>query len=136
MTDVAEFLMKHYYSHYNGREPNIVPTIEQLEGGIDVAEKAGIIEVVREGNKITACALFVTLTDETYKNIDKLNIRDVEVIKAMLPERGHNVHFLLLASLNPKEIVPGYKRIAKRLGAKTVSWYSPDFSRVHKKRMV
>jgi len=128
MKDIGEYLMKNYYAKYKGCLMDIVPTEEQLELMLDVC--AGNTIVIRNA-EIEGVGIYLTLTDETFKEIEKHDITDVNELSRMLKERGTNFHFVLLAANGIKTIMLGIEE-AKRRKPKTISWWSPDRKQLHK----
>jgi len=129
MSDIAEFLITHYYSKYKGERKDIVPTLEQIEQGI--ANHPDKFVIVAD-EKIRGVALFLTLSDETYKTLETFDITQVDVLKILLTEFGSNVHFVLLCADGVKTIVRGIKEVKRRVNPKTISWWNPDLSILHK----
>ena len=80
-------------------------------------------------------AVYVTLSDDTYARLEQLDIRNIEIIKALTLENGLNIHFLLLASDSYKTIMIGLRRVIKKHNPRTISWWEPDFSYLHKYNM-
>lgn len=128
MTRVAEFLMKNYYGRYRGTRPDIVPTDEQIDNAIkNHAEKF----VVIEDKEIKGVGVFLTLSDETFSKLHELDISKTEVITELIPEHGPNVHFILLSADGIKTILTGLRMVVDRLNPKTVSWWNPEFKKLH-----
>ncbi|RTK93056.1 hypothetical protein EKI60_06480 [Candidatus Saccharibacteria bacterium] len=129
MTEVAQYLMDSYYSRYKGSRNDVIPTPDQLEAGIRACPDK--VVVVKEGH-IKGVAIFLLLTDESYKNLDKVDITQVDVLLRLIPENGKNMHFILLAADSVKTILRGLRTTINKVRPKTVSWWSPDFSKLHR----
>ena len=123
---IADYLMKNYYP----RCPEaLVPTKEQINQAIlNHPEK---IIIVRDKG-IVGIAIFLTLSDSTYSQLERYDLRDVEVIKELCLETGNNLHFVLLTADSFKTIRLGLKRLIKNLRPKTVSWWNPEFNKLHR----
>ncbi len=120
MTDVAQFLMERY-------KP--IPSVEVLEQAIFNHYDKFI--VVRE-KEIKGVAIYLLLTDESYEHLDTIDITNVEVVITLLGEKGRNLHFILLAASDMKTILTGLRQAVKLIKPKTVSWWDPTMSRLHK----
>jgi len=130
---IAKYLMENYYSHYKGDRPDIVPTYEQLlHGFINYSEKFIIILDNETDQNILGCAIFLTLEDDTFLNIEHININDVGVLTELLKENGPNIHFVLLAASGRNVIRRGIELIKEMKHPKTISWWSPDLKHLHR----
>jgi hypothetical protein len=130
---VAKYLFENYYSHYKGDRPDIVPTYEQLlQGFINHSEKFIIILDNEVDENIMGCAVFLTLEDDTYYNIEQINLNEVGVLTELLKENGPNIHFVLLAATGRQVIRRGIELIKQMKHPKTISWWSPDLSKLHR----
>ena len=132
MKEVATFLMEHYYSHYDGPRKDIVPTEEQLLRALQVHWDKVI--VIRKYNEVKGVAIFLTLTDETYENIEKYDIEHLHLLAGLLKEQGDNLHFILLASVDIK-VVNMVRKAIRGLNPRSVSWWSPDHSRLYRRNL-
>ena len=123
---IADYLMKNYYP----RCPKaLVPTKEQINQAI-LNHPEKIIIVRNKG--IVCIAIFLTLSDSTYSQLERYDLRDVEVIKELCLETGNNLHFVLCAADGFKSIRIGMRRLIKNLKPKTVSWWNPEFNKLHR----
>jgi hypothetical protein len=129
MSEIADFLMDNYYSKYRGEKAGVVPTLEQLEQSITNHPDKFVI--VRD-DKIKGVAVFLTLSDETYQKLESYDITQVDVVKMLLEEYGRNVHFVLLCADGKRTILAGMSQIRKKLHPKSISWWNPDFTNLHK----
>lgn len=129
MSEIGDYLMTQYYSKYHGPRNDVVPTIEQLEQGITNHPDKFVI--VRD-DKIKGVAIFVTLCDETYAILQRIKIGDIEILKRLLREHGPNVHFILLCADGRKTILRGIDYVKRKVNPKTISWWNPDFTKLHK----
>ena len=76
--------------------------------------------------------VFLTLNDETYKRLEMIDIRRIDVLQALALEVGRNVHFVLLVAKDLKTIMRGLRQVIRDFKPKTVSWWNPSFSKLHK----
>ena len=129
MSRVAEYLMTNYYAHYRGSRKDIIPDSDTLRLGLDNHPEK--IIVVEDGD-IKGVAVFLTLTDRTYEDLENLDVTDVGIIKRLLSENGRNVHFILLAADSIGTILHGLRMTMRKIKPKTVSWFSPDMKVLHK----
>ena len=128
MTELAQYLMTNYYSKYKGNRLDVVPSLDELEIGLkNHPEKIVIIK----DKKIRGIGIFLTLTDESFDLLTGMDITNVEILKALIPEQGPHLHFVLLAADSLKTILLGLKQTLSRLNPKTVSWFEPDMSMLH-----
>lgn len=128
--DIADYLFENYYAHYKGNDDVVVPTVDQVNQAIELHPDKFI--VVRDAfDEICGIAVFVTLTDGTYDQLDQIDIRSVSNLAKLLQERGDNIHFLLLCATSAQVIMYGIRTIKEHLKPKTISWYSPDLSKFH-----
>src|ERR1041385_5387565 len=112
MTDIAQYLMDNYYAKYKGKRDDIIPTEEQLECGIKAAPEKFVIIKDKE---IKGVAIYLTLTDESYKKLEKVDITKMEVLLSLIPERGKNLHFILLAADSMRTILKGLRQTLKKM---------------------
>lgn len=123
---IAEYLLTHYYAHTNRLD--LIPTKEQINQAIlNHPEK---IVVIRRG-QIRGIAFFLTLTDETYNRLETLDITKIPMIQALALENGRNFHFVVLAADGYRTIKLGLRKIMK-LNPKTISWWNPSFTKLHR----
>lgn len=125
---IYDYLMKNYYAHYRGEIP-IEPTKEQVDAVLlHHPEKIIIVK----DKEIRGIGVFVTLTDETYKRIELLDIKRIDVLQALALENGNNVHFLLLCADSLRTILTGLHRVIDIHRPKTLSWWNPSFNKLHR----
>ena len=129
MKEIADYLLKNYYSKYKGPRKDIVPTKELLIKALDICREK-VIVIQQDG--IQGVGIYCTLSDETYSNITKLDIAEVEVLTEMLREKGHNVHFFLVAGSDVKNILLGIRIAKEKENAKTISWWNPSMTKLHR----
>lgn len=123
---ISQYLMREYYSKC--QDKSLVPTEEQINNAlINHPEKIIIVK----DKEIRGIGVFFTLTDETYKRIEMIDIKRIDVLQALALENGRNVHFVLLVAdcLNTILIM---KQRTKNLKPKTVSWWNPSFNKLHR----
>ena len=129
MTEVAEYLMANYYSHYTGSRPDIVPTPEVLEQGL--ANHPDKVLVIRD-DKIRGVAVYVTLSDETYQHLQDMDINRADILVTLLAEHGPNVHVLMFAADGLTTLLMARKEIKRRLNPKTISWWDPTITKLNR----
>lgn len=129
MSELSDFLINNYYSKYHGTRTDIIPTIEQIEEGF-IRHKDRFV-IVRD-DKIRGVAIFLSLSDETYAKLKEYDITKVDVLIRLFEEYGPNVHFVLLCADGTKTIMQGIKEVKKRVKPKTISWWNPDLTYLHK----
>jgi len=133
---VARFLLDNYYSHYKGDRNNIIPSFQEIVTGFNNRpDRFVIIYDNDEDQNIICCAIFLTLTDDTFINLEHIDISRVDVLNELMKENGPNIHFVLLATKGFKPIMAGIRMIKERLHPKTISWWSPDLTKLHRYNM-
>lgn len=123
MRTIAKYLIEHYYK----QSP---PDEELLAKALDLHQDK--VVVVHEGETIRGVAVFLTLTDETYKTIDSQKIQTVDVLSKLLQERGDNLHFILLTARGMSDILCGLRAVKAARHPKTISWWNPGMTHLHK----
>lgn len=129
MSEIAEYLMTHYYSKYTGPRTDVVPPADILERCLDNHKDK--LVVIRDEN-IKGVGIYVTLSDETCELLREMDVTRVDVLTRLLQDHGPNVHFILLAADGMKTILMGIQEVKRRLDPKTISWWDPDLKRLHK----
>ena len=129
MSGLAHYLINEYYSKYTGGRRDIVPTIEQIETAYETQKDRFVI--IRDEN-IKGVAVFLTLSDKTFEALERYDITRVDVLKVLLLEGGPNVHFVLLCADGVRTILTGMNEVKRRMNPKTISWWNPDFTKLHK----
>lgn len=124
---ISQYLLDNYYVHCKDR--SLVPTSDQITQAISKHPEKMI---VIKRKKILGIAFFLTLTDETYKRLELMDIKRMEVLQALVLENGRNIHFVILTADSFKTIRIGLRRLVKSLKPKTVSWWNPEFTKLHK----
>lgn len=129
MTELCDFLMTNYYAKYKGNRLDIVTTPEILEQALEICQDK---VVVVKDEAIKGVAIYLTLSDETYEKLGKLDISSIDVLSELLKEHGDNLHFVLLAADGFKTIMVGLRDIRKKSKPKTISWWEPNMTILHK----
>jgi hypothetical protein len=128
MDEIIDYLMNNYYNVWPGRKEDI-PTTDMIKAGlINHPEKFIIIR----DDKIKGVAIFLTLSDNTYNALGCIDIDNELALIQLFAEKGDNVHFLLLAADSQRTILRGVKEIKNRLHPKSISWWNPETTRLHK----
>ena len=123
----VDFLMENYYAK---APKDIIPTPDQLV--IALNEHPDKVVTLLIGGKIVGMAVFLKLTDKTYAHLEDYDLRNLATLKELVKQNGRNVHFVMVAGKHFNHIRLGIKTVIKEIKPKTVSWWSPDFSRLHK----
>lgn len=121
---LSRYLKENYYDKINHPV-----TEDQMIKMIDL-NKDKII-VVMEGEEIKGVAIFLTLTDETYARLDTLNFNKIEELSWLLAEKGNNLHFIVVVGSGIGTILKGIRK-TKLLKPKTISWFNPTMTKLHK----
>ena len=124
---ISQYLMREYYSHC--QDKSLVPTEDEINQALlNHPEKIIIVK----DKEIRGVGVFFTLTDETYKRVELLDIKRIDVLQALALENGKNIHFILLCADSLQTILTGLHRVIDIHRPKTVSWWNPSFSKLHK----
>ena len=126
--DIGEFLMVNYYSKYKGSRLDVVPTREQLEKAI--VNHGDKIVVVRD-DKIKGIGIFITISDKTYEELNKINITDFDILCQLVAEHGPHIHFVLICADGVKTILTGIDYVKNTFSPETISWWNPDLTKLH-----
>jgi hypothetical protein len=121
--------MDNYYS----KQSYPPPDEDQLYKALDLNQDK--VVVVHEGDQLLGVAVFLTLTDETFDNIASIDMLNVNTLSRLLQEKGENIHFIMVTTKGIKNILAGLRAVVRERNAKSVSWFSPDMSRLHKHRL-
>jgi hypothetical protein len=126
---IAKYLLENYYT----KQTSIVPTEFQIFQAYERHQDEFVIIFDNpEEKNILGCAVFLTLSDDTYLNIDRINMTDLAVLSHLVEERGPNIHFILLAADGIRTIMAGIKLVKEYYKPKTISWWNPDMTVLHK----
>ncbi len=129
MKEIAEYLQENYYTKYAGCPSHLIPDNETLVKALDIHRDK--VVVVRDGETILGVAVFLKLTDKSYDNLENTDISNQEVLGKLLQENGENLHFILVAGSSYENIRAGV-RMVKPMHPKTVSWWDPTNTHLHK----
>jgi len=130
MKEIAVYLLENYYAKYAGVQN--IPSEDLLIRALNLHQDKMV--VVHNNGVIEGVAIFLTLSDATYMDIDNQDITSVEMLSKLLQETGDNLHFILLTARGSKVIREGIKMV-KGLHPKTVSWWNPTMTQLHKYSM-
>lgn len=128
MTDVAKYLKENYYPRYAQAREH-VPDDKTLMTALEI--HASKVIVVYKGEAIAGVGIYLTLDDDTYEHIESFDMSRVDVLSRLLVQTGQNFHFVLLTADSSATIRTGL-RIAKALNPKSISWWNPEMTRLHK----
>lgn len=122
-------LSKYIYENYPGLKNKV--QYWQLLSLLDKNEDKVII--VKEGNVFKGAALYVRLTDDTFWKLHYgfIKIDNPQNIQQILNEKGENIHFLYLLADGIKTILKGLREVMIKENPKTISWFSPDMSKLN-----
>ena len=129
MNDIADYLMTHYYPHYKGTRLDVIPDMKTLLKGLN--NHPDKLMVIRN-DKIHGVAIYLTLSDKTYAQLEEYDINREDVLISLLQEHGPNVHVVLLAADGYNTMMVMKKEIINRVNPKTVSWWSEDLKKLHR----
>lgn len=129
MYEIADYLLKNYYPKYTGNRKEIIPERELLVKALKIY-KDKVIVIRKDG--IEGVGIYLTLNDETYSNIDKFDITEIAILSELLQEKGDNVHFILVAGSRVENMLLGINIVKKRERPKTISWWNPSMTKLHK----
>lgn len=129
MNAVASFLQKNYYTKYAGCPAHLIPDNETLVRALDIHKDK--LVVLKDGASIIGVAVFLKLTDESFDKIDDTDVGNEEILSRLLQENGSHLHFILVAGNGFENIRAGVRMI-KPMNPKSVSWWNPTNTRLHK----
>lgn len=128
MEDIADYLIENYFPRYTGH-----PLLAQMNRDVLI----NFLEIVKDNvvivkdDNIKGCAVFLTLTDDTYRALGCLDMYNVLAMQQLFYEQGDNIHFILLCADSYKTIMRGINKTKQRK-PKSISWWNPEMSRLHK----
>lgn len=130
---VAKYLLENYYVTYTGENVKCTPELSVL---IKALEKySDKFFVLWEEDEIRGVVLFLTLSDETYARIEEYNLYDVLILTELLEESGENYHFFMLTVKSLKDLLKGLWKFKRERKPKTMSWWNPTYTFLHKYKM-
>ena len=132
MHEIRDYLFKNYYGKYRGKEPIEIPSVDQVDQAIKFYRDH---VVIIHNNGITGVGIFVTLSDKTYENLENLDLKDADTLIKIVQETGDNVHFILIATEGFKNIMLLGEEVKKIMKPKTVSWWNPEMTKLHKYKL-
>lgn len=125
MTEIAQFLMDHYYSKY----PTPGVSRETLQATIERFPES--VVVVRDHGEIVGVGIYVSLTDQMIKELRITKAFSIEKLIEMLQTRGDHIHFLMMVADGYATIMCGLRAVINERRPRTVSWFEPDLSYFH-----
>jgi len=130
MTQVAQYLIKNYYTRYTKVKAPAMKTLVKL-----CFERKDRMVIIQD-DRIKGVAIYLTLTDETYRMLKDIDIANADAQMAfdLFRERGKNIHFIMLAADCLRTILKGVREVVKREHPRTVSWFNPDHTKLHTRR--
>jgi hypothetical protein len=132
--EVAQYLIENYYSKYTHPKLKMqVPDINALASSLHAYQDK--VLVMANDGQIEGIAVYLTLTDKTYKALGTIDICDVDNLRDMLKEDGRHVHFILVTAKGIRIILQGLNVIKKTRKPKSISWWNPSMTRIHKYQM-
>lgn len=128
MNELTRFFIDEYFKKYKHIEN--IPEDDVVEKIIEM--NIHRIITVKENDKYVGAALFLTLTDETYDRLEKLEICNEDVMTILMKEEGKNAHFIIVAGDGVRTLLKGLRKLE---GYKTASWWDPEMRRLHKYKL-
>lgn len=129
MTEIADYIKTHYYPRYQETAPHLIPDHATLVLALKLHSDKTIV-VSRDG-LICGVAVYLKLDDKTFEHIESFDISRVDVLSRLLEQNGNNFHFILLTADCSETIRVGLSH-AKSLNPRSISWWSPDMTRIHR----
>lgn len=126
--EVCNYLKANYYPRYC---PDHTPTDQDLLNALTYFQ-SNIMVGMRDG-KVCGVAIYLTLNDATYENLDSFDLERVDVVARLMEQIGKNIHFILLCT-DDKNVLWYGLSCAKKLNPKTISFWTPDMKRLVRKR--
>lgn len=127
--DVTDYLMEHYYARYCPEQP-----VDKLSLATVLCENRNKIVVVHDGDSIKGVAVYLTLNDRTYKNLNNIDQTSTEVLRKLLKQRGKHIHFILVTAQGRSVILKGLE-LVKSKRPRSISWWNPTMTRLHRYSM-
>lgn len=124
--EIAEYLLENYYIHFTAPDKDLLN--KAIEKHIDK------VVTLNNVSGITGVAIYLTLSDETYNNINNIDISDLNTLVELLNENGDNIHFILVATNGFENIRAGIRSLVNKKHPKTVSWFDL-YGQLHKYSM-
>jgi len=129
VSEVGEYLWANYYTKY--RVPGIkAPTKDLIEQALTNLKDS--LVVIRNNGKIKGVAIYFTLSDESFDLLESFDLTTEAVVRSLAREHGENVHFILVAGGGFATIRMGLKEVKRRTKAKTISWWNPSMTKLHR----
>jgi len=127
VNQVARFLKERYEGYKDFSIDDLCKLVILL--------KDKIITIVGESGLI-GVGIYLTLCDDTHEIIECIDVRNPNVVKELYSQEGKNVHFIIVCGNGTKNAFK-YMRMCIRQtikieGAKTVSWWNPTMTKLHK----
>ena len=88
---------------------------------------------IRENNLFAGCAMYLTLTEESFQFIksDGTSLTDPNFMGKFIEEDGDNIHFIYVLAKGYKIIRKGIDKLLLLRSPKTISWYNPKMNKFH-----
>lgn len=129
MREIAQFLMDNYYAKAPEYVP--IPTMDELELGLTNHPDKIMVRRDDEGN-ITGVAMFLRLEDDTYNALGCLDVSNTDALIELLKERGDNICFMVVCGEGFGNIRRGIREVKEKYKPKSISWWNPDMTYLHK----
>lgn len=120
------------YVYHNYPEMKSSLTIQQLTEFMNSHQDN--IVFVDDGELIKGVAWYLKLTDETFKKIVNINLKDSNTMNDLLKENGNNIHFVLLVADGSRTIRKGLKIIKDRERPRSISGFNQDMTQLFIRR--
>lgn len=129
MSDVGDYLWANYYSRMPppaGKTFNRDLLENNLRGYKDH------LVIIRNKGKIKGVAVYFTISDESYQMLDALDLSTEDIVRSLADEHGDNAHFILVCGGGYATIRMGIRALKQKKRFKTISWWNPDMTKLHK----
>ncbi|MDI6732317.1 MAG: hypothetical protein QME16_00090 [Planctomycetota bacterium] len=122
-------LSKYIYENYPGLKNRFA--YWQILSLLDKNEDKVI--TVKDGDKFLGAAMYARVTDDTLWKLQYgfMKVDNPQDALQMLSEKGQNIHFLYLLAGGAKIILRGLREVVRKENPKTISWLSPDMSKLN-----
>lgn len=131
MSDVADYLWVRYFKKID--KPGYEPDKAIVEKNVEEFRKHNRLVIIRKvSGQIRGVAVFLSLSDETYSKLESLDLTTEDCVRALACEYGENAHFIIVCGGGYGTLRAGIKEIKQRGDIKTVSWWNPDMTKLHR----
>ena len=129
MSDVGDYLWANYYTRIKPM-PGYKPDRKVLDESLHRFKDR--LVVIRNKGKIKGVAVYLNISDQTFRDLEMLDISTEDVVRSLASQHGPNAHFILACGGGYATIRMGVEELKRRKLHKTISWWSPDLKKLHK----